>query len=359
MLKKSFRDLAINILASIIFTILLSLINKEFLKILIPLWIFIFSLIVVLPLIYQSYKLGRKSFLSQKRVFIISSAITSAPFFAELVNHLTYKLEALGFIPEIKLPHEDFSINEINRHIDFVKKNKDYYVGGFFIHSEPERNFENYKSFSNIFDKPLIFLDVKKSELYKSFPNNCSFLGFDNSRTGVIAAEYTIKVLQKHNINNPQIFIIASKLQSDRQNNFKLTIEKQFTNRTIEINELGDFNRRKAYKIIYEELKSKIENKLPIWDVIFCTNDEMALGALHAIYDINTKKLNQIILIGVDGIEEAKNEIDKNDFLFLNTVDQNPKSLAEDGIAIFTNKFNGVSTLKSQYLEPHIYRRRV
>lgn len=82
----------------------------------------------------------------------------------------------------------------------------------------------------------------------------------------------------------------------------------------------------------------------------------MALGALNAIQDLNSDLLSDIKIIWVDGIESAKNQIDKNEKFFINTVNQNPQIIAETGVNTLTKKLRKENTKKIILIEPEMYK---
>ncbi len=290
-----------------------------------------------------------------RRVFIVSSALPQAPFFSELIRDLIYRLESARFTPDLKLPQKDFHLAEIDRYIDLVSANMEEYLGGIVIHSAPERNLEKYKSFALRFGRPLVFLDAQQHDEFASFSDNCSFIGYDNSVTGVLAARFSSDFLRRNGIEEPKVLVLASKLQSTRQTNYSDTLMSHFGNAEIVTNEHGNFERRSGYKIVYDDLTTRLINSNKIWDIIFCTNDEMAIGASNAIKDLSVDRLKRIVVIGVDGIEEAKSAIEGGNDPLINTVDQNPGRLSEVAVKNFSNLLAGLENNKVRYLEPKMY----
>jgi len=229
------------------------------------------------------------------------------------------------------------------------------YSAGVFIHAEPDKHYERFHNFSTKFNKPLLFLDCQRSDLYKTFNSKCSFIGYDNSVTGKIAADTATKLLKRKEVISPKILVIASKLQSERQNNFASCIQNKISNCDLTIDDSGEFNRIISHRKVLDNLKNKLKNNEKIWDLIFCTNDEMALGALSAIKELNNKILNNIIILGCDGIEEAKTIINKKNKHFVNTVDQNPRLLSNVGVEILFKEINNHEVGKEIYLTPKMY----
>lgn len=298
----------------------------------------------------------KKHYLKKKRIFVISSGFSNTPFFSELIKKITHKLESKDYLPELKIPQEDFVFSEVDKHLNKILKMKDYYEGGIIIYSDVDNNYSTLKEFAESFKKPIVFVDSKKTNLLKDFPENTSFVGFDNEKTGKLAANCAKKLLKTKEIEDPKLLVLASKLQSKRQENFMSEINNHYQSCLIDLKDNGGFNRRKAYKIVYEKLKEMKASKERIFDLIFATNDEMAIGAIQAISDLGAYgQFRNIQIIGVDGIEEARDLIDKNDIYFMNTVNQSPNILAEESVKILFKKLNKKGVEKINVLEPEMY----
>lgn len=315
----------------------------------------VICMIICLGVLIHSHKKIK----SQQRVFVISCSFTTNPFFAELIRSLLAKIESQHFIPEIRFSLKDFQISEISRHIDFVGKNKDLYIGGFIIHAESDAYTDICRKFAKNFGKPVVFLDSCKSENKESFPKNASFIGYDGEEIGRIAAGHVISVLQQNEIRTPEIMVIAGKLQTQRQACFIEAINRSYHDAHITTYDSCDFNRKSAETLVRDNLESKLEGNEPMWDVIFCTNDEMALGTWQAIKKLNNDKLSNIAIVGVDAIDEAKEKVDGGDINFINTIIQNPEALAEEGINEFVRRIHKDTPQRIICLEPKLYKNRI
>lgn len=347
------------LVGSVIAAALISLLEYlkvfEFLNQSVPFWLLLIVIIACIPAITTLASIFRNKLTSNRRVFVISSAFASAPFFTELIKEIIHSIESRGYDPILKLPLEDFSNVDMNKHVDKLLNDLDGYAAGIFIHAEPDKNYEHFQSFSNKFHKPKLFLDCHKNDLYRSFDENSAFVGYDNSITGKIAGDTAAMLFKEKGISSPKILVIASKLQSERQDNFASHIRSELPNCELTIDDNGEFSRKVAHRIVLENLRNKIKNHERVWDLIFCTNDEMALGALSAIHELNNKTLSNMLILGCDGIEEAKIVIDRKDRHFVNTVDQNPKLLSHTGVETLFGLINGHEVAKETYLTPKMY----
>ena len=353
------KEIILAIIGSVIAAAIISCLEYfkvfEFFNHQIPFWVLVMTIIFCVTFTFIWTSIIRKKLTANKRVFIISSAFTSTPFFSELIKDIIHSIESQGYEPIVKLPFEDFNIIDMNKHVEKLYNDVNSYSAGIFIHAEPDKHYDRFHNFSKKFNKPLLFLDCHKNDLYKTFDSKCSFIGYDNSVTGKIASDTATILLKKKEIVSPKILVIASKLQSERQSNFASCIQSKFPNCDLTIDDSGEFNRKISHRIVLDNLKNKLKHSENIWDLIFCTNDEMALGVLSAIKELNNKLLNNIIVLGCDGIEEAKTIIDKKNKHFVNTVDQNPKLLSNVGVEILFKKIHNHDVEKEIYLTPKMY----
>lgn len=98
---------------------------------------------------------------------------------------------------------------------------------------------------------------------------------------------------------------------------------------------------RDAMEYVFLKYDDKIE-------AIIANNDAMAIGAIEALqkYGYNTGDKNKnIVVVGIDGMEEAKNLIDKG--FMTGTVIQDPKVFAEGLYTIGVNLINKVNALEN------------
>ena len=64
--------------------------------------------------------------------------------------------------------------------------------------------------------------------------------------------------------------------------------------------------RRKALDTALTQIKKQFGDKI---EVVFCNNDDMAIGALQAIQSAGRKVNEDIYLVGVDALDAALNEV--------------------------------------------------
>ena len=84
---------------------------------------------------------------------------------------------------------------------------------------------------------------------------------------------------------------------------------KALTDAGVEVEELdlqrGDWDRNKGQEIAQNDL-AKFGDEI---EVVFCNNDDMAIGALQAIQAAGRTVNENIYLVGVDALDAALNEV--------------------------------------------------
>ncbi len=152
-------------------------------------------------------------------------------------------------------------------------------------------------------------------------------------------------------MSSPSVLVIGSNtLHIGRQTEFVKKLELRFHNAEFAIDENGNFDRTRAREIACEHLRSG----LAIPNYIFCTNDEMALGAVDALILVGLENDGPVV-VGVDGILEARALIDSRKTPLRATVVQDSCRMAEMATNILDKAIRGEHVKKCNYLDPQIY----
>ncbi len=130
-------------------------------------------------------------------------------------------------------------------------------------------------------------------------------VGADNTLIGEKVAEFVADRF-KNKSETPKILILEGAIGSppgqDRPHGFKTKLAVLLPKAQIVKSISADWDRLKAINITTDTL-----TRTPDINVIFAANDVMALGAVEAVRA--TGKQKQIMIIGVDGIADARKAI--------------------------------------------------
>ncbi|MDC7227734.1 MAG: ABC transporter substrate-binding protein [Spirochaetales bacterium] len=86
----------------------------------------------------------------------------------------------------------------------------------------------------------------------------------------------------------------------DRKKGFE-NIINDYPDMNIVLSQTGDFNRTKGKEVMEAFLKAEGENI----DVVYCHNDDMAIGAIQAIKEYGKDPGKDILVYSIDGIKDA------------------------------------------------------
>ncbi|NBI92773.1 LacI family transcriptional regulator [Lachnospiraceae bacterium] len=138
------------------------------------------------------------------------------------------------------------------------------------------------------------------------------YVGCDARQSGTMQGELILDTPNKGDINGDgkvsYIMIQGDPENVDAQYRTEFSV-KALTDAGMEVEELdlqrGDWDRNKGQEIAQNDL-AKFGDDI---EVIFCNNDDMAIGALQAIQAAGRKVNEDIYLVGVDALDAALNEV--------------------------------------------------
>ena len=138
------------------------------------------------------------------------------------------------------------------------------------------------------------------------------YVGCDARQSGTMQGELILDTPNKGDINGDgkvsYIMIQGDPENIDAQYRTEFSV-KALTDAGMEVEELdlqrGDWDRNKGQEIAQNDL-AKFGDDI---EVIFCNNDDMAIGALQAIQAAGRTVNEDIYLVGVDALDAALNEV--------------------------------------------------
>ena len=159
---------------------------------------------------------------------------------------------------------------------------------------------------------PTVLINREPTAEQMSAYDKLVYVGCDARQSGTMQGELILDTPNKGDINGDgkvsYIMIQGDPENVDAQYRTEFSV-KALTDAGIEVEELdlqrGDWDRNKGQEIAQNDL-AKFGDDI---EVVFCNNDDMAIGALQAIQAAGRTVNEDIYLVGVDALDAALNEV--------------------------------------------------
>ena len=159
---------------------------------------------------------------------------------------------------------------------------------------------------------PTVLINREPTADQMSAYDKLVYVGCDARQSGTMQGELILDTPNKGDINGDgkvsYIMIQGDPENVDAQYRTEFSV-KALTDAGIEVEELdlqrGDWDRNKGQEIAQNDL-AKFGDDI---EVVFCNNDDMAIGALQAIQAAGRTVNEDIYLVGVDALDAALNEV--------------------------------------------------
>lgn len=317
----------------------------------VPLWV----LAVVLPATAVASISARTLWQARRtQIFFMLCAFNEKRWVAELIQNLFHTLDRHQLDLVLKIPERDYVHFGQLRHLRDLHKKRGEYAGGIISPTDPEMIRRDLTSFCASTAYPVVFIDVEPFHSVDDYPKNTAFVGYSQCVLGACAASYVEKHARRSQIACPQVWVIGGKLHHGRQAEFARHLNSRLQDADVTVNGDGEYSRTRAREIVWRSLQEKPEER-PGPHYIFCTNDEMALGAVDALQMTGTANADSVVVVGIDGIPEARALIDSRTSPLRATVVQDSCSMAEIVVDLLVKMTRGDLVKKCTYLEPDIY----
>jgi ribose transport system substrate-binding protein len=170
---------------------------------------------------------------------------------------------------------------------------------------------------------------------------------------GIITAADVANLTDDLGKSRPHVLIIASEEHHGRQQRCAEALEAALPDVQIETNEKCAFERPRAYRAVRDHLGKMATDQC--LDAIFCTNDEMALGAVDALHASPSAATSATVVVGVDGVLEAQQLIRTGGSPLRATVVQDTDVLARNAVNLLVRMCDGDTVPKRALLPPEVY----
>ena len=159
---------------------------------------------------------------------------------------------------------------------------------------------------------PTVLINREPTAEQMSAYDKLVYVGCDAAQSGTFQGELILETPNKGDINGDgkvsYIMIQGDPENIDAQLRTEYSV-KALKDAGIEVEELdlqrGDWDREKGQTICANDL-AQYGDKI---EVVFCNNDDMAIGALQSIQAAGRKVNEDIYLVGVDALDAALNEV--------------------------------------------------
>ena len=194
---------------------------------------------------------------------------------------------------------------------------------------------------------PVVFTDIEPFDKVEEYLENTAYIGYDTGELGELAGKWLAANLKGR--DHPHVLVVASREHSARQRRCEETLRSALPDVSITTDDGCAFIRSRAY----DAVRAHIRKFYPAQrlDAIFCTNDEMALGAVDAL-QASSPANQATLVIGIDGVQEAKALIDTAQSPLRATVVQDPHRLVGGVVDLLEKMHRGRSVPKRTVLQP-------
>lgn len=283
--------------------------------------------------------------------FMMTSAFTQKYYLADLVQQVHSALDRNDVDLVLRVPDLDYNAGVQAHHLRRILSRKDAYVGGIIVAGEVLRLREDLATFCREYRRPVVFADLDPFPGESEYPAGTAFIGYDTGELGELAGNWLVTRLRGK--KDPHVLIVASREHDSRQQRCEKALRAALPDVDVTVDDRCDFVRSRAYNAVRTHLR-----RLPAGrclDAIFCTNDEMALGAVDALLAAPSAATRETVVGGIDGIAEARTLIDSGTSPLRATVVQDTRRLAVGAVDLLVKLRRGHSVPRRTILDAELY----
>jgi ribose transport system substrate-binding protein len=267
-----------------------------------------------------------------RRVFLIVAALTHKHWVPELIRDLHENLERRGYDLVLKVPDRDYSGTSQVRLLDGILRRRGEYAGGFIMVNEGEAIREDLARFCGKAGMPVVFVDAEPFEAEDAYPPGTAYVGCDDGKIGAAAAQWVARYLRGRKTRRAVVLAVNGGCYPRRERAFC----EQLRAEVPDVQVTGDcagFSRAQARDIVAAHLR-RFDAAGRKVHAVFCTNDEMALGAADALLFAKIPWAADTVVAGVDGTPDARALIEAAAGPLRATVVQDSYKVAEAAVAL-------------------------
>jgi ribose transport system substrate-binding protein len=285
-----------------------------------------------------------------RRSFLVTSAFSQKYFVAAFVQSLHSALDRNDIDLVLKVPDRDYDAGAQAHHLRRLLARRRDYMGGVIIPTESQRTRDDLRAFCVAARLPVVFTDFEPFTDGSAYPARTAYVGYDTGELGELAGRWLATRLR--NVVDPRVLVVASREHAARQERCVEALGLGLPQARVTVDDSGDFTRSRAERAVRRHLHDLAAGQR--LDAIFCTNDEMALGAVDAIARA-TAATKSTVVVGIDGVAEARTLIDTGKSPLRATVVQDTHQLAVCIVDILEKLCRGESVAVRHRLSAEIY----
>ncbi|HEX5761257.1 MAG TPA: substrate-binding domain-containing protein [Thermoanaerobaculia bacterium] len=300
----------------------------------VPFWLLPLTVaLLVFPFIYALRRLRRTE--EPHNVLVMLSAFERHNYFAEVLRYIitcldeTPARDGLTLQPVVNAPRAQYDPAKQKRHLDQAVKRRQEFAGALIVPVAPNETRRDLADFAQRFARPVVFFDTHPGLRPDEYTPRSCYIGFSDRAGGELAATAMVHELRKLPLEKPRLLVLPGGFHEAREQGFEETVRRELPGAVIVIGDASYFDRDKARQAARRALAAVADKRLA-YDGAFCPGDEMALGLLEAVRERSgSGASDRLVLIGYDGINEARRLIDLRNTPFKNTVVQDTRKLGE------------------------------
>ncbi|RLK58795.1 sugar ABC transporter substrate-binding protein [Actinokineospora cianjurensis] len=281
------------------------------------------------------------------QVFLVVSAFEQKYWLNEFIGHVLEAFDHAQTDVVLKRPRRNYDRRGMVHHLRRLVARGADYSGGLIMPIDPAQLREDLVEFCAEIPGPVVFLDLEPFESEADYPPNTAFIGYPSWQIGEAAARWLAGALARR---DPAVFVAASREHSDRQDGFVAALRAISPEASVVVDDSCDYLRSAALDAVRARLLGG--HRL---DAVFCTNDEMALGAVEAL---RWQGVTGTVVVGVDGAAEARAHIDTGTGPLRATVVQDGYEIAAGAVDLLHRLRTGRPAPKRTLLVPRMYANR-
>jgi ribose transport system substrate-binding protein len=248
------------------------------------------------------------------------------------------------------VPEHDYDPNDQSHHLRRLLERRRDYMGGIVIATEAQRQRGDLGAFCRKVRLPVVFTDIEPFAEESAYPENAAFVGYDTGALGELAGRWLVRRLRGN--AHPRVLVIASREHRARQQRCAEALRLGLPDVSITVDDSAGFVRSRAVRAVRAYLRDLDPGQR--LDAIFCTNDEMALGAVDALA-AGSPATASTVVVGIDGVREAKVLIDTVDSPLRATVEQDDHKMAACVVDVLEKMRRGEQVASRHFLEAEVY----